>query len=127
MKKSLLLAFLALGASLAFGQVSQQQRDAENATEAQSGIRDSVDITSPPTVDQITNHSAVLRWTTNKVAATRVNYGLDPNRLTQQAYLPGGQTDHQVVLHNLQPQTTYYFEIENKYGRNRLTGTFTTH
>lgn len=128
MKTTLFLAaVLAVTGPLAMAQVSQQQRANEQATEAQSGINDTVDVTSGPAVDEITNHSAMLRWSTNKVAATRVNYGLDPNNLSQSAYVPGGATQHQVVLKGLQPNTTYYFQIENKFGRDRLTGTFTTH
>jgi hypothetical protein len=128
MKKVLLLscAFLALGGSLAFGQVSGQQREAEQQTEHASGIRDTVDVVTPPSVDQVTDRSAVLRWATNKVAATRVNYGTDPNNLYQHAYQPGGTTEHQVMLHGLRHRTTYYFAIENKHGQGRLTGTFTT-
>src|ERR1019366_4141713 len=114
MKKRLLFfcAFLTLAASLAFTQVSPQQRQDERATEGQSGINDTVDVVTPPSVDQVTNHSAVLRWGTNKTAATRVNYGTDPNNLFQHGYQQGG--------------TTYHFAIENKHGQGRLTGTFTT-
>jgi hypothetical protein len=128
MKKRLLFfcAFLTLAASLAFTQVSPQQRQDERATEGQSGINDTVDVVTPPSVDQVTNHSAVLRWGTNKVAATRVNYGTDPNNLFQHGYQPGGTTNHEVMLRNLRPGTTYYFAIENKHGQGRLTGTFTT-
>ena len=128
MKRALLLltATLAFAASMSFAQVSGQERRAENQTEAQNGIRDNVDVTSGPSVAQVTNHSAVLNWTTNGVAATRVNYGLDPNNLSQSAYIPGGTTNHQVMLRGLQPHSTYYFAIENKHGAGRLTGTFQT-
>jgi hypothetical protein len=122
-----LAAVLAVTGPFAIAQVSPQERANERSTEAQSGINDTVTLTSGPAVDEITNHSAMLRWSTNKVAAPRVNYGLDPTNLSQTAYVPGGTTQHQVVLKGLQPNTTYYFEIENKYGRDRLTGTFTTH
>jgi hypothetical protein len=126
MKSLSALAFLVLSAGLVFGQVSRGQRQAENATEAQNGVYDSVDVVSGPAVEQVTDRSAVLRWRTNKVAATRVNYGFDPNNLYQHAYEPGGSVDHGVELHNLRPHTTYYFAIENKHGRGRLTGTFQT-
>jgi hypothetical protein len=105
---------------------SPEQRQAEHSQEQASGIQDRVDVIAGPEVRQVTDRSAVLRWETNRVAATRVNYGLDPNNLYQHAYLPGGSTEHQVMLHNLRPHTTYYFMVENKWGQNRLTGTFTT-
>ena len=128
MRKALLSlsALLALGTTMTFAQVTERQHEAEQATEAQNGVYDTVDVVNGPAVDQISNHTATLRWQTNKVAATRVNYGLDPNNLYQHAYLPGGTTNHEVVLRNLRPGTTYYFAIENKHGRGRLTGTFTT-
>ncbi len=128
MKKHLLFScvFLTLGSSLALSQVSPQQRQAEHSTEYQNGINDTVDVVTPPSVDQVTNHSAVLRWGTNKTAATRVNYGTDPNNLFQHGYQPGGTTNHEVMLRNLRPRTTYHFAIENKHGQGRLTGTFTT-
>lgn len=116
---------LALGTA-AFGQVAPGQRQDEHATERASGIRDNIDVVSGPNVEQVTGHSAVLRWRTNGVAATRVNYGYDPSVLGLHAYRPGGSTNHEVMLRGLKSHTTYYFEIENKWGKNRLTGTFTT-
>ena len=127
MKPLIFTAILTLGTTFAAAQVaSPDQRAAEHQQEQASGIHDRVDVVAGPSVGQVTAHSAILNWTTNRTAATRVNYGLDPNNLYQHAYLPGGSTEHQVVLRNLRPHTTYYFEIENKFGQNRLTGTFTT-
>ncbi len=126
MKRLLFLGVLAFCASQAFAQVSPPESNAEHTAQAQSRIPDTVVLTSGPTVEEVTEHSATLRWTTNKTAATRVNYGTDPNRLVQHAYRPGGSTGHEVVMQNLQPHTTYYYEIENRYGRDRLTGNFTT-
>ena len=127
MKIFLAAALLFVGSAFVKAQVAPpDQRQAEHEQERASGIHDQVDVIAGPSVGQVTANSAILNWTTNKVAATRVNYGFDPNSLYQHAYLPGGSTEHQVVLRNLRPHTTYYFEIENKYGQNRLTGTFTT-
>lgn len=127
MKHLILSAILVLGTSFAMGQMaSPDQRQAEHEQERASGIHDRVDVIAGPTVQQVTARSAVLTWRTNRTAATRVNYGLDPNNLYQHAYQPGGSVDHQVMLHNLRPHTTYYFMVENTYGQNRLTGTFTT-
>ncbi len=127
MKQLILSAIVVLGSTLAMAQMAPpDQRQAEHEQERASGIHDQVDVIAGPTVQQVTDRSAVLTWETNKVAATRVNYGLDPNNLFQHAYLPGGSTQHQVVLRNLRPHTTYYFLVENKWGQNRLTGTFTT-
>jgi hypothetical protein len=127
MKPLIFAAILAVGTSFAAAQMAPpDQRQAEHQQERASGINDQVDVIAGPSVGQVTANTAILNWTTNKTAATRVNYGLDPNNLYQHAYLPGGSTEHQVVLRHLRPHTTYYFEVENKFGQNRLTGTFTT-
>ncbi len=127
MKQLILSAIVVLGTTCAMAQYAPpDQRQAEHEQERASGIHDQVDVIAGPSVQQVTDHSAVLTWRTNKTAATRVNYGLDPNNLFQHAYQPGGSIDHQVVLRHLRPRTTYYFMVENTYGQNRLTGTFTT-
>ena len=127
MKTVILSAALLFGSGLAMAQVaSPDQRQAEHEQERASGIHDRVDVIAGPSVQQVTQRSAVLTWQTNKVAATRVNYGFDPNNLHQHAYQSGGSIRHEVMLRNLRPHTTYYFMVENTYGQNRLTGTFTT-
>lgn len=73
-----------------------------------------VKITSGPTVQKADANSAVVTWTTNVKGSSRVNYGTDPNNLTQLAEAPwgaGGLT-HTVQINNLKPSTTYYFEVE---------------
>jgi phosphodiesterase/alkaline phosphatase D-like protein len=74
----------------------------------------SVKITGGPTIEYVDNNSAVIAWSTNRKGSTRVNYGTDPNNLTQLAESPwgaGGLT-HRVQIHNLKPNTTYYFQVE---------------
>ena len=102
------------------------ERNQENAQEKASGIADTVDITSGPTVENIMPTSASLAWQTNKNAATRVRYGTEQQNPSQHAYMPGGARDHRVQLTNLKPHTTYYYEIENKGGKDRLKGSFQT-
>lgn len=73
-----------------------------------------VKITNGPVLEQVTGNSATVAWSTNLKGSTRVNYGTDPNNLTQLAEAPwgaGGLT-HRVELKNLQPNTTYYFRVE---------------
>ncbi len=98
----------------------------ENRTEARSGIKDSVDIIRGPAVERVSRNSAVLVWTTNKIAATRVVYGPSQAQLTEHAYVPGGAKEHRVELRNLKPGTIYYYAIENRSGRQRYDGTFQT-
>lgn len=98
----------------------------ENAQERASGINDTVDIVQGPTVENLSANSATLTWTTNKKSASRVMYGTDQKNPSQHAYEPGGSTQHSVQLSNLQPNTTYHYEIETRGGKDRFKGSFQT-
>ena len=73
-----------------------------------------VDITQGPVLESVSDHSAVIAWSTNKDGSTVVNYGTDPRNLSQVAEAPWGANGrtHRVELRNLQPNTTYYFRVE---------------
>jgi phosphodiesterase/alkaline phosphatase D-like protein len=73
-----------------------------------------VDITQGPVLESVSDHSAVIAWSTNKDGSTVVNYGTDPRNLAQVAEAPWGANGrtHRVELRNLQPNTTYYFRVE---------------
>lgn len=73
-----------------------------------------VKITNGPVLEEVTSNSATVAWSTNLKGSTRVNYGTDPNNLTQLGEAPwgaGGLT-HRVEIKNLLPNTTYYFRVE---------------
>lgn len=74
----------------------------------------SVRITNGPVVEAVSNTTATIAWSTNRQGSSRVNYGKDPNNLTELAESPWGQggLTHRVELKNLQPNTTYYFSVE---------------
>jgi phosphodiesterase/alkaline phosphatase D-like protein len=91
-----------------------------------NGGSDNVQITSGPTPTNLTPNSATLVWTTDKTAASDVKYGTDPNNLSQRAYERGGEKNHDADLTNLQPNTTYYFQILRRDGTVRTTGQFQT-
>jgi phosphodiesterase/alkaline phosphatase D-like protein len=73
-----------------------------------------VHITSGPVIEKLTDTSATIAWSTDKKGSSRVNYGNNANNLTHLAESPWGQggLTHRVELHNLQPNTTYYFDVE---------------
>jgi hypothetical protein len=105
---------------------SQRERSQESAQERASHINDTVDIVNGPSVRNLRPHSADLVWQTNKEAATRVRYGTDATNPGQHAYEAGGSRDHHVQLNNLQPNTTYHYEIETRGGKDRFKGSFRT-
>jgi len=84
------------------------QADAGAAADA------TVKITNGPVVEAVSGNSATIAWSTNRRGSSRVNYGTDANNLTQLGEASWGQggLTHRVQLKNLQPNTTYYFQVE---------------
>jgi len=81
-------------------------------------------ITQGPVVESVSGNSAVIAWSTNAPSSTVVMYGTTPGNLTQTAQAPwgeGGQTTHRVTLTGLQPNTTYYYQVQS--GQSQGTGT----
>jgi phosphodiesterase/alkaline phosphatase D-like protein len=62
-------------------------------------------------VENVTGNSAVVAFSTTRPSSTVIAYGTDPNNLSQSAQAPWGGTDHHVTLNNLQPDTTYYWQV----------------
>jgi phosphodiesterase/alkaline phosphatase D-like protein len=81
-------------------------------------------ITNGPTVEHTDSNSAVVAWSTNTNGSTVLKYGTDPNNLNQTAETPWGGVTHRVTIHNLQPNTTYYFQVSSAQGQG--TGTAAT-
>jgi phosphodiesterase/alkaline phosphatase D-like protein len=79
-------------------------------------------ITNGPTVEHADSNSAVVAWSTNTNASTLLKYGTDPNNLNQTAEAPWGGVTHRVTIHNLQPNTTYYFQVTSGQGQGTGTG-----
>ena len=77
----------------------------------------SVRITNGPVIEHVDQSSAIVAWSTNGKSSSVVHYGTDPNSLNQTAEAPWGEggvnSAHRVHLNNLQPNTTYYFEVES--------------
>lgn len=74
-------------------------------------------ITNGPTVEHAASNSAVIAWSTNTNAGTVVKYGTDPSNLSQTAQAPWGGLTHRVTINNLQPNTTYYFQVTSAQGQ----------
>ncbi|MCU1284956.1 MAG: Fibronectin, type [Acidobacteriales bacterium] len=78
-------------------------------------------ITGGPVIESVSDHSAVVAWSTNAKSSSILDYGTDRNNLSQKAEAPWGGKPHRVFLKNLQPNTTYYFRVHS--GEAQGTGT----
>lgn len=79
-------------------------------------------ITNGPRVEHADSNSAVIAWSTNTNGSTVLKYGTDPNKLNQTAETPWGGVTHRVTIHDLQPNTTYYFQVASGQGQGTGTG-----
>jgi len=71
-----------------------------------------VRITAGPVIDTADSTSAIITWSTNQPSSSRVWYSEDSDDLTQIAEGGGLTTQHRVRLEGLQPNTTYFFQVE---------------
>jgi Fibronectin type III domain/Repeat of unknown function (DUF5648) len=85
-----------------------------------------VQITSGPTLSNITGSSATIHWTTDRVAANHVKYRVAGSGNWQSAYHAGGSKDHSLQLTSLQPGQTYEWQILTRDGDVRTSGQFQT-
>lgn len=89
--------------------------------------------TVPPVLSNIaavaTDSSAVITWTTNELATSTVDYGIDPTYGSTSESLVL-EPSHSVALSGLLPSTTYHFRVNSADGDSNVsTGgdlTFTT-
>lgn len=85
------------------------------------GATNAVQITNGPVVENVTDTTAEIAWSTNVNSGTALRYGTDPTNLDQTAGMPWGGFTHRVSLKSLKPNTTYYFRAES--GQGQGTGT----
>jgi hypothetical protein len=76
-----------------------------------------VQITNGPVVENVTDTTAEIAWSTNVNAGTTLRYGTDPSHPDQTAGMPWGGLTHRVTIKNLEPNTTYYFKAESAQGQ----------
>ena len=66
-----------------------------------------------PVVEYTSANSVIIAWGTDVPSSTVVKYGTDKNNLDQTAQMPWGSLTHRVTIKNLDPGTTYYFQVES--------------
>jgi hypothetical protein len=101
---------------------------------AQVPGQQALQIVNGPTVEAADSNSAVIAWSTNTGGSSVVRYGTDPSNLSQtaQTEYERGQGTHRVTIKNLQPNTTYYYQVVSAQGQGTGTmaqsqvGQFTT-
>jgi len=82
-----------------------------------------VTITRGPVIENLTDHDAVIAWTTNTPLDMGMHYGTTPASLTQanaqaaDAVDNSGGTNHRATISNLQPNTAYYFIATTNTGQ----------
>jgi len=112
--------FLLIAALLSAWSVAQKQITVPAQPNSEQENQ-AVKIVNGPVVEEITDSTAQIAWSTNVNAGTLIHYGTDPEKLDKSASMPWGGLTHRVVLKNLNPSTTYYFKAESPQGQH--TGT----
>lgn len=116
MKRTLTLLGLSLALSAA-PLFAQKPMDSANEK--------AVQITSGPSITNITGNSATISWTTNSPGANHVRYRVaGSNSAWKSAYHPGGGTNHSLQLTELEPGKTYEWQILTRDGDLRTAGQF---
>ncbi|HKU23042.1 MAG TPA: fibronectin type III domain-containing protein [Terriglobales bacterium] len=72
-----------------------------------------VKLTHGPVVEGTSAKGATIAWSTNVPASSILTYGTNPQSLNQTAEVRWGGLTHRVNLRNLQPGTTYYYEVKS--------------
>lgn len=117
MRWLVVIAWLALAAPLARG---QERREADSGNH----------VTHGPMLGQVTDSSVKVWARTHQAGRFVVRYGLDPAHLDQSsdAVTTGEERDNtgSVTLMQLEPQTTYHYQIEIAGGLSGPAGSFQT-
>jgi purple acid phosphatase-like protein len=105
------------GAPSAAATQSMQQLPAPAPVSPIATAGNAVQITNGPVVENVTDTTAEIAWSTNVNAGTTLHYGADAGHLDLTAGMPWGGLTHRVTLKDLKPNTTYYFRAESSQGQ----------
>ncbi|MGY5875424.1 MAG: metallophosphoesterase family protein [Candidatus Thorarchaeota archaeon] len=82
-------------------------------TESVYTIADEPNFLRGPTVNKVTNDSALIFWRTPESTDATVDYGLSDSTLNTTVTNSTLDTDHRLLLTGLQLDTTYYYQVES--------------
>jgi len=87
---------------------------------------DYINIQHDQNIDQInlTNESVIIQWTTNNISDSLISYGTNPTNLNQSIFSPIYTDNHIITITNLEPTTTYYYNLTSTYNPEQTTGTY---
>lgn len=82
-------------------------------TPANSQAAAAADITRGPAVEYVSDHDAVIAWTSKNPVDMQARFGTAANSMTQtaDAVENSGGTNHRVKMNNLQPDTIYFYQM----------------
>ncbi|MCU1284584.1 MAG: Fibronectin, type [Acidobacteriales bacterium] len=114
------IAAAGLAATLGTWAAAQTPSTTAQNTTAQSST---VQMIGTPKVEYVDDNSAQIAWSTNAKSSATVHYGTSASALNQTAQAPwGGDTNssstvHRVKIQGLQPNTTYYYQVDSAQGQ----------
>src|SRR6185437_10070514 len=109
---------------LSLASVAQNSQSSSDAPADQHQQAAAINVVQGPTIQYADDEFAVITWTSDQPSESRIFYGKTSSNLNQVA--EDGKslsTRHQVDLRNLQPNTMYYFRVDNGTGQNGEAGT----
>ncbi len=101
---------------LSFANVQGQDKDSTHPRPARNARPDRwpgihANLVRGPYLQVATNNSIIVRWRTNTLTRSVVNYGAGENDLSMEAEDPALTYEHKVKLTGLEPRTRYYYAI----------------
>ena len=102
-----IFVLLVFAASMSFAKTHKQDQYGVNAQGNQK-------ITNGPVIEYVSDHSAMIAWSTKSAGGTYIAYGKDQNNLDQKTTRAWGGTNHRLEIKNLEPSTTYYFQVRSE-------------
>jgi phosphodiesterase/alkaline phosphatase D-like protein len=111
MKLFTLAAVLLL--SICLGAAQTPATPPSQAPAAASQAAAAADVTRGPAVEYVSDHDAVVAWTSKNPVDMQAHFGTAANSMTQTADAVENSrgTNHRVKLNNLQPDTIYFYQM----------------